>query len=164
MSKQLEVLKLAREALYGIAAIDPGVLRICAVIDEALAEPKQEPVAFRHKKKEAAHFGPWVDIVNQETLAYWENEPGAEIEYAYTHPAPSQQSEFSAHDMASASAQGFRDGQAVAQWQELSDEDRQAVFDSLPDMLDGFLKKWGWLHFAKGIENKCREKNMKGTP
>jgi hypothetical protein len=34
----------------------------------------------------------------------------------------------------------------------MSDKDRQACFESLPDMLDGFLKKWGWLHFAQAVE------------
>ena len=46
-------------------------------------------------------------------------------------------------------------------WQGLTDEDRQAVFESLPDMLEGFLKTWGWLHFAKAIEAKSREKNTR---
>ena len=44
-------------------------------------------------------------------------------------------------------------------WNALSDEDRLRAFNSLPDMLDGFLKKWGWLHFAQAIEAICREKN-----
>lgn len=44
-------------------------------------------------------------------------------------------------------------------WIELTDEDRTRAFESLPDMLDGFLKTWGWLHFAKAIEDICREKN-----
>ena len=44
-------------------------------------------------------------------------------------------------------------------WVGLKDEDRQAAFESLPDMLDGFLNKWGWLHFAKAIETKLKEKN-----
>jgi len=44
-------------------------------------------------------------------------------------------------------------------WVELTDEDRQAAFESMPDMLDGFLKKWGWLHFSKAIEAKLKEKN-----
>lgn len=44
-------------------------------------------------------------------------------------------------------------------WVGLTDEDRQSVFESLPDMLDGFLNKWGWLHFAKAIEAKLRELN-----
>lgn len=44
-------------------------------------------------------------------------------------------------------------------WNALTDEDRQRAFASLPDMLDGFLKKWGWLHFAKAIEDICRQKN-----
>ena len=44
-------------------------------------------------------------------------------------------------------------------WVELTDEDRQAAFESMPDMLDGFLKTWGWLHFSKAIEAKLKEKN-----
>jgi hypothetical protein len=44
-------------------------------------------------------------------------------------------------------------------WVGLSDEDRQAAFESMPDMLDGFLKKWGWLHFSKALEAKLKEKN-----
>ena len=45
------------------------------------------------------------------------------------------------------------------EWVGLTDEDRQAAFESLPDMLDGFLHKWGWLHFSKAIEAKLKEKN-----
>lgn len=45
------------------------------------------------------------------------------------------------------------------QWQPLTDEDRTRALQSLPDMLDGFMKTWGWLHFAKAIEAICREKN-----
>lgn len=41
----------------------------------------------------------------------------------------------------------------------LTDDDRQKVFESLPDALEGFMKKWGWLHYAKAIEAICREKN-----
>ena len=44
-------------------------------------------------------------------------------------------------------------------WVGLTDEDRQAAFESMPDMLDGFLKKWGWLHFSKALEAKLKEKN-----
>lgn len=44
-------------------------------------------------------------------------------------------------------------------WVGLTDGDRQAAFESMPDMLDGFLKKWGWLHFSKAIEAKLKEKN-----
>jgi hypothetical protein len=44
-------------------------------------------------------------------------------------------------------------------WVGLTDEDRKAAFESLPDMLDGFLKTWGWLHFSKAIEAKLKEKN-----
>lgn len=45
------------------------------------------------------------------------------------------------------------------QWVELTDDDRNRAFQSLPDMLEGFLKTWGWLHFANAIEAICREKN-----
>lgn len=48
-------------------------------------------------------------------------------------------------------------------WNDLSDADRQRAFESMPDMLDGFLKTWGWLHFAKAIEAICREKNCRPT-
>jgi hypothetical protein len=46
-------------------------------------------------------------------------------------------------------------------WIPLTDADRQRAFESMPDMLDGFLKTWGWLHFARAIESICREKNAK---
>lgn len=46
------------------------------------------------------------------------------------------------------------------EWIALTDEDRDRAFQTLPDMLDGFMKKWGWLHFAKAIEDICREKNL----
>ena len=49
--------------------------------------------------------------------------------------------------------------QPKREWVGLTDEDRQAAFESLPDMLDGFLHKWGWLHFSKALEAKLKEKN-----
>ena len=44
-------------------------------------------------------------------------------------------------------------------WIPLTDADRQRAFESMPNMLEGFLKTWGWLHFANAIEEICREKN-----
>lgn len=44
-------------------------------------------------------------------------------------------------------------------WVPLTDGDRDRAFQTLPDMLEGFMKKWGWLHYAKAIEAVCREKN-----
>jgi hypothetical protein len=44
-------------------------------------------------------------------------------------------------------------------WNTLTDEDRDRAFAMMPNMLDGFMKLWGWLHFAKAIEAICREKN-----
>lgn len=46
-----------------------------------------------------------------------------------------------------------------AAWVSLTDDDRYQAFAALPDALEGFLKKWGWLHFAKEIERRCMEKN-----
>lgn len=45
------------------------------------------------------------------------------------------------------------------EWVGLTDQDRQEVFESMPDMLEGFLKKWGWLHFSKALEAKLKHKN-----
>lgn len=57
--------------------------------------------------------------------------------------------------------QKFSDGtEEFRSWNALTDADRERAFNSLPDMLDGFLKKWGWLHFAQAIEEICREKNF----
>jgi hypothetical protein len=64
----------------------------------------------------------------------------------------------------------FEDGKLITQffeekdiyrreWVGLTDEDRQAAFESMPDMLDGFLKTWGWLHFSKAIEATLKQKN-----
>lgn len=44
-------------------------------------------------------------------------------------------------------------------WNALTDDDRKRALESMPDWLDGFMKKWGWLHFAKAIEDICKEKN-----
>lgn len=51
-----------------------------------------------------------------------------------------------------------------AAWNALTDEDRERAMRSMPDMLGGFLKTWGWLHFAKAIEAICREKNLRVHP
>jgi hypothetical protein len=52
----------------------------------------------------------------------------------------------------------------MTSWNDLTDEDRQAAFESLPDMLDGFLKTWGWLHFAKAIEAQVKARNAHLLP
>ena len=44
-------------------------------------------------------------------------------------------------------------------WRPLTDEDRRSAIEAMPDWLGGFLKKWGWLNFAKEIERRCMEKN-----
>jgi hypothetical protein len=50
------------------------------------------------------------------------------------------------------------------QWNKLTDEDRERAMKSMPDMLEGFLNTWGWLHFAKAIEDICKEKNAAPAP
>lgn len=44
-------------------------------------------------------------------------------------------------------------------WSDLTDQDRIEIINSLPDYLEGFLKKWGWLNFSKATEAKIKEKN-----
>jgi hypothetical protein len=44
-------------------------------------------------------------------------------------------------------------------WNALTDEDRDRAFNRLDGGLEGFMKLWGWLHYAKAIEAICREKN-----
>ena len=56
----------------------------------------------------------------------------------------------------------LRGAQKEGGWIDLTDEDRERAFRSMPDMLEGFMKTWGWLHFAKAIEAACREKNQQG--
>lgn len=57
---------------------------------------------------------------------------------------------------------GEKDGEQTA-WVALTYEDRKAAFESLPDMLEGFMKKWGWLNFANEIERRCMEKNARAA-
>jgi hypothetical protein len=57
------------------------------------------------------------------------------------------------------SSVGADNPQLPAGWHALTDADRDAAFHTLPDMLDGFLQKWGWLHFAKAVEAQCAAKN-----
>jgi hypothetical protein len=52
----------------------------------------------------------------------------------------------------------------MTQWNKLTDEDRERAMKSMPDMLEGFLNTWGWLHFAKAIEDICKEKNAAPAP
>lgn len=47
------------------------------------------------------------------------------------------------------------------EWIALTDDDRIDVMKSLPDAIDGFLKGWGWLHFAKAIEARCAALNKR---
>jgi hypothetical protein len=44
-------------------------------------------------------------------------------------------------------------------WVNFKDENRKAAFKSMPDMLEGFIKTWGWLHYSKAIEKILKEKN-----
>lgn len=45
------------------------------------------------------------------------------------------------------------------EWQSLTDDDIIKAFNSLDRGLNGFLKTWGWLTFAKAIEAAIRAKN-----
>jgi hypothetical protein len=106
--------------------------RVCAALSAPVAaQPAEKPIEFDMERMERALASPRVQLPSGLT--------------------PEQKLDFI---LASAQPSGVD-----ALWVELTDEDRKAVFDSLDGGLDGFLKTWGWLHFAKGIEAKCREKN-----
>lgn len=57
-----------------------------------------------------------------------------------------------------------QEAQEPVGWNSLTDEDRERAMNSMPGMLEGFMKTWGWLHFAKAIEAICREKNAQPSP
>lgn len=47
----------------------------------------------------------------------------------------------------------------MAEWIALTEADREAVVAALPGGLGGYLKQWGWAHFAEAIEARLRAKN-----
>jgi len=126
----------ALEALIDAARhMHPAFVQHAAIqtLRQALeAEQQAEPVYWEHRVPVVGEFG--------QTVGYSKWKPGKGLSHwphraLYEHPQP------------------------AAQWVGLTDEDRRAVFESLPNALDGFLKLWGWLHFSKAVEAKLREKN-----
>lgn len=114
---------------------------ICQAVEAEKHEVSQEPMALQMD----------VIVVNlvREGINKHRARELAEHFIKHTHP-PTQEFVCST---------GLCHYAAQRQWVELTDEDRQAAFESLPDMLEGFLKKWGWLHFSKALEDKLKEKN-----
>jgi hypothetical protein len=96
------------------------------------AQQEPEYIQLRHKEEDG--FSPWGQPLDPK-YRHDKWAAGVEMRLLYTSP-PAQRT-----------------------WVGLTDEDRQAAFESMPDMLDGFLKKWGWLHFSKALEAKLKEKN-----
>jgi len=166
--KTTEALKLAEEALeefFYDAKEQPELWEALAAIREALAEPgmnlncpsvqarlatiwgyvkaeqeKQYPVAFkfpREPKPENA-MGWTVDYGLIRDIA---------LERIYAAPVSAKREWVDLTD------------EDRREWVDLTDEDRRDAFESLPNALEGFLKKWGWLQFAKEIERRCKEKN-----
>lgn len=78
--------------------------------------------------------------------------------WVYTEPTTHTDGAMCAFARAAVLADRARTAASCA-WIDLTDEDRDRALRTLPDMLDGFLKKWGWLHFAKAVEAICKEKN-----
>ena len=154
-----EALKLALEALD---AYDYGAARI--TIHEALAQPVQ-PVSYNctvvdDKHPDGIPFKDWVQPVQ---------EPSS-VQQAYAmaqvcldlHEALGCRwgdNPYLTIGQLKAAAQPPLPVQPQRPWVGLTDEDRQAAFESMPDMLEGFLKTWGWLHFAKALEQIVKEKN-----
>jgi len=165
-----EALKIALEALetaldFDIDAEDGYYLQAITAIKEALAQPEQEPVAWADLKKEAQQIVEskflWKKFIDgtplSNDIACWMADF---VQSSMTPPQPKQEPAACPKNIG---ALGMPVNVPVTPpqrtWVELTDEDRQAAFESMPDMLDGFLKTWGWLHFSKAIEAKLKQKN-----
>ena len=44
-------------------------------------------------------------------------------------------------------------------WNSPTLEEVESIVTNMPGCLDGFLKGWGWLQFAREVEKLCKEKN-----
>ena len=44
-------------------------------------------------------------------------------------------------------------------WNSPTLEEVESIVTNMPGGLDGFLKGWGWLQFAREVEKLCKEKN-----
>jgi hypothetical protein len=105
---------------------------------QAIAElESQEPVAWQVHPFDygIGHKGVYARTDRPEQVELWKRK-GWNVQPLHTYPPAAQRT-----------------------WVGLTDEDRQAAFESMPDMLDGFLKTWGWLHFSKALEAKLKHKN-----
>ena len=47
----------------------------------------------------------------------------------------------------------------VPEWNSPTLEEVESIVTNMPGGLDGFLKGWGWLQFAREVEKLCKEKN-----
>lgn len=49
-------------------------------------------------------------------------------------------------------------------WIRLTDEECSAIMNGMPGGVGGYLKEWGWLTFARVIEERLRLKNAPDAP
>jgi hypothetical protein len=153
-----EALKLALEALESIAMIGVGEGEVCeflakraqqalASVDEALAQPAQEPVAwgFRH------HDGAIYDCISPEAHADCEGEytvPLYATPPAAQPPLPVQPAQ-EPDELTIAYMNGLYDGKKKRPWVGLTEEERRTVL----------FKSDTAEEVAIGIEAKLKEKN-----
>ena len=45
------------------------------------------------------------------------------------------------------------------QWNSPTIAEVESIVTNMPEGLEGFLKGWGWLQFAREVEKLCQEKN-----
>lgn len=48
---------------------------------------------------------------------------------------------------------------ARKEWSAMTMEEVENIISKLPGGIEGFLKGWGWMHFAREVEKLCQEKN-----
>jgi hypothetical protein len=49
-------------------------------------------------------------------------------------------------------------------WANLTNEECEAIADTLPGGVRGYLTEWGWLTFARAVEERLRLKNAPEAP
>ena len=141
--QQIEALKLALEALEGFYEYGydrQECFEHITAIKEALAE---------HAMREAQRLG---QEIEQEPVVWMYQDKS-------THEVRFQKHMRDFVDHGATYETPLYTTPPQRTWVGLTDEDRQAAFESMPDMLDGFLKTWGWLHFSKALEAKLKQLN-----
>jgi hypothetical protein len=169
-----ETLKLALEALEGYefcidayyaGAVCPQIDKAITAIKAALAQPEQEPVAWRFKDPKDGHWLYTTHIVDL-SKKYWgfKNE---EFEPLYTAP-PKPEQEPVALVISGALVKSELPENYTGHlyttppkrpWVGLTDEDWEPLYDKFAKHQEYGAFVSGWDNFARAIEAKLKEKN-----